>query len=115
MDLLKEEMLTLTEAARVLPTGHGKAIHISTLWRWCRKGIKGRRLEYVRAGRRIFTSKEAIGRFMSLLAEDDARDSAADTKTGCSPRFGCGPKSPARRSIESRIETAERELAAVGL
>ena len=58
---LDETLVTLTQAARMLP-GHP---HVSTLWRWCRRGVKGIVLEtYVVAGRR-FTSTEALERFAS--------------------------------------------------
>lgn len=63
-----ETKLTLTEAAKRSP---GRP-HASTLWRWCREGLHGVRLEYVRFGRRIFTSTEALDRFAQALADTDS-------------------------------------------
>ena len=65
--LPNETKLTLVQAAKLAP---GRP-HASTVWRWCREGINGVRLEYVRFGRRIFTSAEALERFASALASAD--------------------------------------------
>jgi len=68
-----EELLTLAEAARRLPKIDGRKVAISTLWRWCRKGLRGENLEYVRVGRKVCTSHEALLRFFNRLAELDER------------------------------------------
>ena len=68
-----EQLITLTEATKVLPTVNGKRPAICTLWRWCRKGLRGVFLEYVRVGRRICTTQEALLRFFTKLAELDER------------------------------------------
>ena len=68
-----EELITLTEAARRLPKIDGKKVAISTLWRWCRNGLRGERLEYVRLGRKICTTPEALQRFFTRLVELDER------------------------------------------
>jgi hypothetical protein len=66
-----ENIVSLTEATRILPRRNGKRAAISTLWRWCRKGINGVRLEYIRVGRNIATSREALNRFYEALAQAD--------------------------------------------
>jgi hypothetical protein len=68
-----EELITLTEAAKHLPKVDGKKVSICTLWRWCRVGLRGMFLEYVRVGRKICTTREALLRFFSDLAEIDER------------------------------------------
>lgn len=65
---LDETVLTLPEAAAAIPTQNGKRPSVSTIWRWCRKGLRGIRLEYLRCGRRILTSREALDRFFTALA-----------------------------------------------
>ena len=70
---LGEQFITLTEAARLLSRIDGKKVAVSTLWRWCRKGLRGERLEYVRVGRKICTSHEALHRFFTKLVELDKR------------------------------------------
>ena len=68
-----EDLITLTEAARRLPRIDSKKVSVCTLWRWCRNSLRGERLEYVRVGRRVCTSPEALGRFFTRLVELDER------------------------------------------
>lgn len=68
-----EELITLTEATRHLPKVDGKKVAVCTLWRWCRQGLRGVYLEYVRVGRKICTTREALLRFFSELADLDQR------------------------------------------
>jgi len=68
-----EELITLTEAAKCLPKVNGKKPAVCTLWRWCRKGLRGISLEYVRVGRKICTTREALLRLFTDLAEIDDR------------------------------------------
>ena len=73
IDITAESTLTLTEAARLVPPGHGgKKTHISTLLRWILDGVTSPsgekvRLEGARLGSRWITSKEALQRFMDRL------------------------------------------------
>ncbi|HKQ48608.1 MAG TPA: DUF1580 domain-containing protein [Phycisphaerae bacterium] len=71
IDITNETLLSLTEATKVLPPVNGKRPAIATLWRWCRKGLGGVQLEYVRVGRNIATSREALNRFVNALAAAD--------------------------------------------
>jgi len=66
-----EELLALAAAARRLPKVDGRKIAIPTIWRWCRRGLRGVRLEYVRVGRRVCTTQAALRRFFNQLAELD--------------------------------------------
>jgi hypothetical protein len=34
---------------------------------WCRRGVGGHRLEFVRVGRRLMTSKQAVDRFLRAI------------------------------------------------
>jgi len=72
IDLSQEDLLSLSEASAALPRIDEKRPHIPTIWRWCRKGVSGVRLEYVRLGHRICTSREALNRFVNALASADA-------------------------------------------
>lgn len=65
--LANETKLTLTQAAKETP---GRP-NPSTVWRWCRKGHQGVKLEYIRFGRKIFTSREALERFAGMVAAAD--------------------------------------------
>ena len=71
IDLETESLLSLREAARVVPRLDGHQPHVSTVWRWCRLGVAGVKLDYARLGRRIVTSREALNRFANALALAD--------------------------------------------
>ena len=72
LDIANEKPLTLSQAARMLPELGGRPLHPSTIWRWCRKGVGGVKLEYCKIGRRIVTTKEAVVRFSNNVAEADS-------------------------------------------
>lgn len=93
-----EELLPLAEAAKCLPTINCKKICIATIWRWCRKGLRGKFLPYVRIGRRIFVTRQALLEFFTTLTELD-RQVPPDTRSQ--------PRILKRRAITSR----ERERA----
>ena len=63
VDIHKEKLLTLAEAAHSLP-GH---VAPSTLWRWHKKGIRGIRLESVLIGGKRLVSVESLTRFAEAL------------------------------------------------
>jgi len=79
-----EELITLTEAAKHLPKVDGKKVAVCTLWRWCRVGLRGMFLEYVRVGRKICTTREALLRFFTDLAD---LDDFVSPDTRSQPRF----------------------------
>ena len=90
------DYLTLRQAKELLPF----EVSVSTLWRWCRQGFGGFRLEYVRIGRRMCTTNESLDRFFARLAKlDDCIDRP----------------SPARRTSRKRRSRApdERQLALI--
>jgi len=106
-----EQLITLTEAAKLLPRVNGKKPAVCTLWRWCRKGLRGQFLAYVRVGRRICTSRQAMLRFFTDLAEIDEQQSPAGFPKSTSLK---------RRPITSRerqraLAEADRNLEEVGI
>lgn len=73
-DLLRESIITMSEAARRLPIRRrGKPLHVNTLHRWAHKGCRGVVLETVMIGGSRCTSVEALRRF------------TAECSLGCSP------------------------------
>ena len=76
-----EDLLSLREAAHLLP--HNP--HISTLWRWCKKGCRGTHLEFLRLGGRIFVSREALVRFGQAMAASDSAPWVPPVKIRRSP------------------------------
>ena len=71
IDIEKEEVLSLTDARRTLPRVNGRRPSLCTLWRWCRKGLRGVHLDYIRIGRGIATSRQALNRFFNELSAKD--------------------------------------------
>lgn len=64
-----ESLIPLTDAARLMPCRRGgRPTHVSTLFRWTTRGLRGIRLEYVQVGGTKCTSREALGRFFERLA-----------------------------------------------
>ena len=73
---LNDELLTLAEAARMLP----RRPNLCTLWRWASKGIKGIRLETVSVGGRRYTTRTALADFFRRTSE------AGDCESPTTPR-----------------------------
>ena len=107
ISLAESEVLTLTEASKILPRRNGKRPAAATLWRWCRFGIKGVRLEYIRCGRNIMTSRTALQRFFEDLARaDQSRQEPVP--------FRALPQATAKE-VEARRAETRRILESVGL
>ena len=69
IDTTTEHLMTLTETAAYLPLRNGRKVSNSCLWRWSTQGVKGVKLEHVRLGGTIMTSREALSRFQNKLAK----------------------------------------------
>ncbi|MBN1555153.1 MAG: DUF1580 domain-containing protein [Phycisphaerae bacterium] len=110
IDTRSETLLSLAEATKVLPPINNKRPAISTLWRWCRKGLRGVKLDYVRVGRNIATSREALDRFFVSLA---AVDTPLDSPSSVPPIPRSRRKIPTRRT--KSIERAEHRLQKAGI
>jgi hypothetical protein len=74
--------------------------HVSTVWRWVLKGVRGIKLETFVVGCQRFTTAEAIERF---IAATTAKANGEPTPV------------PAPRQRQRAIEQAERELADAGI
>ncbi len=60
IDLRAEQLILLGEACRKLSV----VASPPTLWRWRTRGVNGVKLECVRAGRKWYTTYEALNRFL---------------------------------------------------
>jgi Protein of unknown function (DUF1580) len=74
IDLASESpLIPLAQVPALLPPGPGgNPVHVSTVWRWVRKGLpvpagERVRLEAVRLGGRLVTSIPALQRFAERL------------------------------------------------
>ena len=92
IDIHNEHLMQLSEAADWLPRHRGKKIHLSTLWRWAKRGVQGVRLETIRIGGRTYTSREALQRFA-------IRRTVQPTPTDNEPQT---PRSRQRRQEQAR-------------
>ncbi len=69
IDLLRESLISLHDIPRILPARpNGKRLHVSAIYRWVQRGIRGIRLEVVRVGGTTYTSREALQRFVQPAA-----------------------------------------------
>ena len=96
IDIHKEQLLTLEQAARSLP-GH---VAPSTIWRWYRVGLRKIRLETVIIGGKRFTSSESLSRFAAALTAASESTIASD---------------PALETPPQRDPSVTRRLEAAGL
>lgn len=101
IDIHSEKLRLLKDAANQLPNRP----HVSTLWRWHKRGVRGIRLETVVIGGQRYTSSEAVQRFV-------------DATTAAHDRGAALPSTPINETLRRRraaIERAERELAEAGI
>lgn len=74
IDFRNEQPVSLVEVANFLPKGrNGKPIHAQTIQRWMHEGLRSHvtkqvvKLEFGYIGRMIFTTREAVSRFVAIL------------------------------------------------
>ena len=63
--ILTEDVLTLQDARSEIALATGQRPDKTTLYRWCLRGCRGTKLEHIRLGDRILTSKQALTRFIA--------------------------------------------------
>jgi len=66
--LLAEDTLSLEQASEQIKAYTGRKPDKSTVYRWAKRGCWGVKLEHVRVGGRIITSKQALMRFINSAA-----------------------------------------------
>ena len=84
IDISTEQLLTLSQAARVRPHGRlSRPTHPSTVYRWISRGVRGAagvvKLEGVRIGGSWYTSREALQRFAEALTNGSTETVRGDT------------------------------------
>ena len=78
IDLDQESLLSYRDAAAFLPKRNGRRIHVSSLYRWATRGIRGVILETLQVGGCRYTSKQALQRFSDRLTEARAVPERSD-------------------------------------
>jgi transposase len=69
IDINAEQLVPLREVPQFLPRRAGRKVHISTVYRWTQRGVRGIQLESVRVGGSTYTSREAMQRFAERLSQ----------------------------------------------
>lgn len=101
IDISTETLLTLQQARSKFP----HRPDLSTVYRFCLHGCRGVSLRYMRVGRRVITSVEALNEFTRALTELDS----SGTSQPATPKAATKPRPPARR--KRSIDRAEAVLA----
>lgn len=97
IDISSEQLIPIREVPRLLPLRRtGRRVHISAVYRWIKRGIRGVCLETVKIGGSTYTSTEALQRFTDHLS-GEAADKAE-------PVVSC------RLSRQRQIEQAARRV-----
>ncbi len=110
--LATEAVITLSQARRFLPRrSNGKPVAPSTLYRWSLKGVRGVRLETLKVGGMLCTSREALQRFCDRITDQDGSDIHPMPHR---PSSVSQDTKDIRRRLEV-IEKAEAELEAAGI
>ena len=110
--LFAERFMSLTELAKRVPPIDGRRLNTATLWRWCRKSVRGVTLEYRRLGGRIVSSVEALDRFGKGLADLDAQQPVGPRLPELQPTKRRSPKARERDIAAARAELRQRGVGA---
>ena len=99
IDLSTEHLIAIRDVPKILPPrANGKVIHISAVYRWLLRGVRGIRLESIAIGGTTYTSTEAVQRFADRLSRPCSSGTSIQTAT------------PTQR--RRQIERATRRVAA---
>lgn len=104
--IMKEGPISLLQAANEkLPlTSSGKPIHVTALHKWANPNRSGPVLETIKIGNRIYTSRQAVDRFIEASNEERSRTRATR-----------GPKSRSAARIEREADKAGKALEKLGI
>ena len=96
IDINKEHLIRIHDVPRRLPRRPtGKQVHISAVYRWIKRGVRGVFLESVKIGGSTYTSEEALQRF----ADQRSNPTAAAASSNILPQ-----------SRQKRIEHAAQQI-----
>ena len=69
IDLTAEQLIPIRDVPKRLPPRtSGKRLHISAVYRWIQRGVRGVRLESIKLGGTTYTTVEALQRFSNNLS-----------------------------------------------
>lgn len=65
-----KNLVPLTQVPKLLPVrASGKPVHISAVYRWVQRGVRGTRLETLKVGGTTYTTLEALQRFAEAATQ----------------------------------------------
>ncbi|MEX2389193.1 MAG: DUF1580 domain-containing protein [Phycisphaeraceae bacterium] len=68
IDIHEDQLIPIREVPKRLPARpSGRQMHISAIYRWIQRGVRGVKLEAVKIGGSSYTSLEALQRFSEQL------------------------------------------------
>jgi len=69
IDIIGDNLISFRDVPSLLPRRpNGKKLHLSVIYRWAKKGIKGTTLEFTKVGGTMYTSTRALQKFSEQLA-----------------------------------------------
>jgi hypothetical protein len=105
IDIGSDHLIAIRDVPKILPARcNGKRIHISAVYRWLLRGVRGTRLDSITIGGTTYTSTEAVQQFADQLSQARSPGSPVSRPSVATP-------SQRRRQIE---EAARRVGAAIG-
>lgn len=68
IDPHNDVLIPFSELPRRLRKRGAKRLHLSTIYRWSNRGLRGVRLDYIKIGGSRYTSKEALSAFIDACS-----------------------------------------------
>ena len=78
--------ITMTEAAGLIGEMVGKRPSSATVWRWAMKGVRGVRLESLRVGGTLYTTRAWVLEFLAASQSSAVKVGPREVDARCSPR-----------------------------
>ncbi len=100
IDITTERLISLDEAAKLIPGRDGGTVHKITIGLYCRRGKCGVRLDSVLAGPRRCTSIEAVARFIEAVTAASGRKSPRPDRAPIANRTKAEAARAARKAIK---------------
>jgi hypothetical protein len=97
IDLDANTAITLTEAAALIGSCTGRRPSSSTCWRWALRGVRGRKLEVMRVGGTLYTTRASVEAFLA----NEHRPSFSEQQAP--------PTRPASRTLASVLAAERRQ------
>ena|SRR5271157_2822445 len=99
IDITTERLISLEEAAKLIPGRDGGTVHKITIGLYTRRGKRGVRLESVLAGPRKCTSVEAVQRFIEAVTAANENKSPRPDRVPVANRTKAEAARAARQAI----------------